>query len=144
MASSESRNNKVIQNAFSRFLKNEESVTREGMCVLAKAGLDYLIDAHDFHAQLMMHTTENDTMGYAVAHNGTIVASGSHNGGDFDLPGSAKEEAEALLSSTTGWVAIILSDMEGWYRVDYEEDFLFYAADEIRENFHTFFKPIAR
>lgn len=140
----QAKNENVIRNAFDRFSKNAENVIREGMRAMARAGLDYLIEAHILHDSIMLHTSETDTLGYAFGHDGLLIESGSHKGGDYDLPGSAQEEAEAILSGTKGWVIIILSDMEGWYRVDYEMDFLGYSAETIRRNFKDFFKPVAR
>lgn len=144
MASYASKNRQVIKNAFNNLLKDEKEIIRDGMCKLAEAGLSYLIEAHEFHSALMNHTTETDTMGYAVAFDGVIVASGSHDGGGDDMPGAARDTAQALLAGTQGWVAIILSDMEGWYRVDYEEDFLGYAFEEVKANFNQFFKRISK
>ena len=143
MAGYQDRNKAVIAKAFARFRKEEEIILREGAIRLAKAGLDFLLEAHDDYPRPLLHPEETDTLGYAVAYNGVIVDSAAHIGGESeDLPGSAKEEAERLLSGTRGWRIIVLSDMENWYRWDLETGFLMYSADEIKANFHQFFKPI--
>ena len=136
-------NRAVINRAFDRFKKTKDDIVLQGMVEVAKAGLEYLIEQHESFEPGMIHTQETNTMAYAVGHNGDLIQSGMHNGGDYDMPGSALEKAESLLSGTTGWVAFILSDMEGWYRVDYEMMFLYESREEIKARFKEFFKPIA-
>ena len=143
MATYQAQNKSTIARAFSRFRKEEEKIISEGVVRLAKAGLDFLLEAHENYPKPLLHPGETDTLGYAVAHNGVIVNSAAHVGGDTgDMPGSAKEEAERLLAGTVGWVIMVLSDMENWYRWDLEMDFLQYSADEIRSNFYNYFKPV--
>lgn len=142
MATYQAQNKRVISQAFSRFRKEDERIIEEGMIRVAKAGLDFLIEAHEHHPYAHRHPEEVDTMAYAIAHNGAIVASQGYNGNGDDLPGNAQEAAERLLAGSIGWTAIVLSDMEGWYRVDWEWGFLQYSSDEIKENFNKYFKPI--
>lgn len=142
MAGYRNSNSKVIQRAFTRFKESAEGIISKGIIALAQAGLAYLVEAHDNHRDGMSHTEEDNTIGYAVSYNGTVIESGSFKGGEADLPGDAEEEAKRLLAGSQGWVAIILSDMEGWYRADWEMDFLQYSADQVRANFHKFFKKV--
>lgn len=142
MSRYESKNRQVIQRSLDRLRESEERRALAAMCQIAEAGLQYLLDAHDAHSMFMAHTLETDTLCFAVAHNGTIVATGAHNGGEGDLPGNAVGEATRILSGTSGWAAIILSDMKGWYRVDYETSFLFYSADMVKDNFRRLFKQV--
>ena len=88
-ASNQRKNASTIDYAFKRFKVNAEATILDGMEKLAHAALDYLIDAHNNHAMFMAHTTQTDTMAWALAHNGQVRRSGYHNGGDGDLPGSA-------------------------------------------------------
>lgn len=137
------KNRSVISKAFSEFEKFEEKYIREGMVRLAKAGLDYLVEVHKAHAMFMYHPDEDNTMAYAVAHNGSIIASDAHNGGDSDdMPGTAQATAERLLSDTSGWVVLILSEMEGYYRFDLEEDFFFDVSFNAQSEFYSYFKPV--
>lgn len=136
-------NDEVITRAFARFRGNVSKICQEGMIRLAKAGLDYLVSAHNEHAMFMAHTTEDNTMGWAVSFNGKVVASGAYEGNGDTMPGSAEQTAASILASTTGWVAVILSEMEGYYRVDYEMDFLNNAKITTRAEFQTYFKKIA-
>lgn len=138
------QNHRVILTAFDRLSRNADAIILDGMTRVAQAGLEYLLQAHNEHSPWMAHPFENDTLAGVVAHNGEVVASFTHNGGEGDLPGSASDEAERMLRDTSGWVAVILSDMKGWYRVDYEIGFLAVSADEVKANFNRFFKPIAK
>ena len=142
MAGYQSKNAKVIDNAVMRFRANAEKAIEAGIKNLALAGMSFLVEAHDSHREGMLHTEEDNTLAYAVAHDGTIIESGSFKGNGDDMPGDAMNKAKSLLSGTSGWVAIILSEMEGWYRVDWEQDFLHYSAEQVRQNFRKFFKPV--
>lgn len=135
------RNNATIQKAFARLAKSEETIVRNGIVALAEAGLAYLIESHDSFGD-MRHTNETDTLAYAVAHDGVVFKGEYLNGGDADMPGDALQTATKILSGTKGWCAIILSDMKGWYRVDWEMHFLHYSIAQIKQNFHSFFKRI--
>lgn len=138
------RNKSVIDRAFKHLADSQEQSVREGMVKIAEAGMAFLVEAHENHADNMMHTEEEDTMAYAIAHDGMVIKSGYYRGGGDDFPGDAMNKAKALLSRTSGWVAIVLSEMEGWYRVDWEMNFLHYSAEHIRSNFSKFFKPVSR
>ena len=140
----QNQNKATIERAFARLQERKDAIIREGMIRLAKAGLEYLVEVHNMHEMFMQHVTENDTMAYAVSHNGQIIASGYHNGGEDGFPGSADTIATSLLTGTSGWVAIILSEMEGYYRVDYEQDFLFDVSFKTAAEFQTYFKKIDR
>lgn len=141
MAGYKAKNKGVIRSAFSRLLSESDATILAGMTRIAEAGLEYLLDAHDSG---MHHPNENDTLAAVLAHDGQVVAKIPHEGSD-DLPESASTEAARLLRGTSGWIAIILSEMTlQWYRVDYEIDFLTYSADEIKANFQSFFKPITK
>lgn len=142
MAASPDRNKDVISKAFARLKRSEERTVHEGMVRLAQAGMAFLVEAHDYFRDGLHHPEEDDTMGYAVSHDGVIIESGSFHGGGDDLPGDAMNKARRILSGTNGWRAVILSEMEGWYRVDWEMDFLHASADEVKSNFHKFFKPV--
>lgn len=138
------RNNSVIRGAFSKLAKRENTIVLEGMMRLARAGLAYLVEAHNNLVPGLNHTQETDTLAYAISYNGEIKASGMWDNNESDqMPGEAREEAKRLLSGTKGWVCIIISDMEyDWYRVDWEIDFLHYSAMTIKMNFNKFFKKI--
>lgn len=142
MATYQAQNKSTIARAFSRFRKEEEDIIREGMVTVAEFGMQYLIQAHKQFQEGLHHPEEDDTIAYAVGYNGTVIETGAHSGGGGDIPGDAMNKAAALLSGTQGWSAIILSDMEGWYRVDWEMGFLHSSADEIRDNFTKYFKPV--
>lgn len=143
MTSLSQHNESVINQAFKRLTICEMNVIREGMIRLAKAGLAYLVEMHNMHELFMSHTTEKDTMAWAVGYNGLVIASGFYDGGDDDMPGTADATAASIIEGTTGWVAVILSEMEGYYRVDYEEDFLTDTSFNTASEFQTYFKKVS-
>ena len=144
MAGYLAKNRAVIRSAFSRLRSESDATVLDGMTRITEAGLKYLLEAHDQLMPNLNHPGENDTLAAILVHDGHVVATFPHEGSD-DFPGSASAEAARLLRGTSGWIAIILSDMTmQWYRWDWEEGFLAYSADEIKENFQSFFKPITK
>lgn len=147
MARYENRNKATIDKAFNRFINREEALITDGMYGLLNAGLEYLHEAHEMHRPGMAHETESDTLGWALIHNGKILEVVSQSKGEWTPHGDAIGRLQALAAETPmgAWVGIILSDMaNNWYRVDYEMSFLGYSADEVRDHFHEFFKPITQ
>lgn len=140
------KNKAAIKRGFTNLQKTEKDVIQRGIVEVAKAGLDYLIEMHNEHDQNMMHPAEDNTLAFAVGYDGKVLLSMGHNGNggdDYDMPGAAKEKAEAIVAQTKGWVAVIYSEMEGWYRWDYELDFYIYTIDYIKEHIFDFFRPIS-
>ena len=142
----EARNRTVIEAAFAKFRATEFAIIRQGMINIAQAGLLYLVDAHEiFNLQdSHNHLNEDNTLAWAVAYNGQTVDCGDLQGStdDESYPGDASAEARALLKETTGWVAVIYSSMEGWYRFDWEEMYLRYTRDMIYADFDRIFKRV--
>ena len=142
MSDYRTENKNTIDKAIARFKKESFEAIKQGMCKLAEAGMEYLVEAHNRHDTAMMHPHENNTMAYVVAYKGAIVKSFSYNGNDDDLPGEAKEMAEALAAQSQEWVVILLSDMQSWYNYAYEVSFLTDSKDTIKANFHNYFKRV--
>ena len=140
---SKQSNSAAIRRGFKWLKGYKESVCLDGITRIAKAGMDYLLEAHEEHEHGMMHTMERNTIAYAIGHNGSVIESGYHDGGDGDRSGRAREMAERHISGTRGYVAVILSDMESWYRLDYEMDFFYYTVDHIKAHFDEFFKKVS-
>lgn len=140
----ETRNRSVIEKAFARLRKSEEEIIRNGMYGLLNAGLDYLHEAHGQIHPGERHEHENDTLGWALVHDGNIIEVVSQAKGEFTPYGDALGRLEEIARETKGWVGIVLSDMaNNWYRVDWEYDYLSYSADMVKSRFNNFFKPIA-
>ena len=141
--STETRNRSVIEKAFARLQRSEEDVIRNGMYGLLNAGLHYLEEAHGLLHGGEKHKEENNTLGWALVHDGNILEVASHSGEEWTPYGYALHKLEDIAAQTKGWVGIILSDMANdWYRVDYEFDYLAYSADRVQEHFNDYFKRI--
>mgnify|MGYP007102043815 CR=1 FL=1 len=144
-SSNKARNKATIERAFSNMRSNEQSVALQGMIAAAKAGLEYLVEAHEIYEHDVngweSHIHEQNTMAYAVAHDGRIYAAESYDGNGDDMPGEAMRMATDILSTTTGWVAIILSEMGDWYMLEKEQDYQRYSRQQIIAHFNDYFKP---
>ena len=146
----QAKNLAAIQRGFDRLRKAEYERCKQGMINLAQAGLLYLVDAHEMYniQESHHHLNEDNTLAWAVAYNGTIVASGDLEGalghGDSfdDIPGEARQRAEAAIKGTSGWVAIIFSSMEGWYNEEWERFYLEYSKDSLAADFDRIFTRV--
>lgn len=144
-------NKQAIDGAFKTFGLQLDSYVKSGMVAAAVAGLEYLVEAHqimeysqgiDGHPEFHIH--EQNTMAYAVSYNGNVVTAASYQGDGNGVPGVAIEQASAIVSGTTGWVAIIYSEMDGWYKLEKEQDYQRYSRMQIIQHFHDYFKPVNR
>ena len=139
---SKAQNDSVIKRAFEKFKSREYRIIEEGMIRLARMGLEYLIEEHNNFDMFEHHVLEENTLGWAVAYDGKLITSGCHHGSDTDLPGDARAVAEAVATAhSEGWVAIILSDMKGYYNESREMDFLIDTEFNIASEFSNYFKP---
>ena len=140
----EERNRAVIDRAFAKFRKREEDIIKNAMYGILNAGLHYLEEVHGLLHEGERHKEENDTLGWALVHDGQILETVSHSGAEWTPYGDALHRLEDIARQfNKGWVGIVLSDMaNNWYRVDYEYDYLAYSVDMVEEHFHDFFKPI--
>lgn len=137
-------NNSVIERAFSRMLQHEDEIIRNGMYGILDAGLDYLHEAHGLLHPGERHEHENDTLGWALVKDGQIVEAVSQSKGEWTPYGDALRRLGDIARGKKGWIGIVLSDMaNNWYRVDWENDYLSYSADMVKDHFNDFFKPIA-
>lgn len=147
-------NKLTISRAFTRFKRRKEEICEKGMYELLSAAHDYLIEAHDTHnPPAPRHPSELNTLGWVLVKDGRIIEAVAHDGapielsGDFLLShqrGDVLVKLQQIISSLpNGYCGVVMSDMaNNWYRVDWEQDFLSYSADNIKEEFFDFFKPI--
>ena len=129
------RNRNAIKRGFTNLESYGEKMSEVVMQNMARDGLRALLYEHDLHDSFLNHPAEKNTVAYALAHNGSIIESGYHNGGEDDVPGNALQQAEALARTRNGFCAVILSDMMGWYNFALEEDLLNAARGDIQDNY---------
>ena len=135
------RNRNAIRRGFKNYGTYAAGVEKVVMVNMARAGLHALLEEHERTDSLMHHSTERNTLAYALSHDGTIVESGYHNGGGDDLPGDALEVATQIASEHSGWCAVILSDLKfGFYNVALEEDLLNAARGDIENAWSGMFE----
>jgi len=140
------QNKTAITRGLTTLQQHMEAIVNNGMQTIGSESLDFLIQGHEVlhQGQAHRHPEENDTLGYAVLHDGNIVKMVSHMGGAVQ-PWGEVEMTLAKISALypTGWVVIVAADMANdWYRLDWEMDFLHYAADGVRLNWEDYFKPL--
>lgn len=141
------KNKDTIKRGFAALSASAERVMEEGLNRFLDLALQYLIDAHDMyftHGTATRHLSENDTLGYAVIHNGKIVNMVAQAGGEWTPRGNVGAKLRTIATdSPKGWVGIVCSDLENdWYRVDWEFDFLLYSKNMTRESFDKCFRRV--
>lgn len=142
-------NNRTIDKAFKRLVLNKDKIVEAGMKRLMAYAMDYALSSHD-HVH-WGHRTTGDSYGWALVHNGSIVAlninAGHHGEGEAE-----RQLRQAVGSvSSSGWVGILLASLRVendrnssiLFNIDYELDLLNATQDEIRDYFTQYFKPIS-
>lgn len=141
-------NIKKLDGGFSQLsLGKDARIERIMYDVLDKA-LDVLLEAHDDKdnkaGKGMHHANESDTLGWALIHNGSVVEAVSQLRGKL-TDASALNTLQELVKKCPkqGWCGIVCSDMvNGWYRVDWEIDFLNQSAESVISNMHKHFHKL--
>ncbi len=126
-------NARKLEGGFSRLALGKDAEIERIMREVLPLALQDLIEAH--WGQLE-HPAETDTLGWALVHNGGVVAAASQAGGKV-TDASALRTLQSLVSSgpASGWYGIVCSDMTNdWYRVDWEIIFLHRSARELKKN----------
>lgn len=140
------QNSLAIKRGLQRFRISKDEIIMKGMYALLDAALDYLQDAHAVlhEGAAWRHPNESNTLGWALVHNGAIIEAVSQSKGPITPHGDALASLERIASHVgEGWVGIVCSDMQnGWYRVDWEEDFLNYTVEMTAQTFMDYFTPI--
>lgn len=149
-ASELARNNsKVIDKAVKRLQANADTIIEKGMKRLLADAMAYALDVHD--AEHFGHRTTEDSYGWALVKRGRVVAletnKGKHGKGEAER--QLRDVASGV--SKDGWVGIVLASMTAQrdtgkpiiFVVDYEIGVLNFTADEIKDYFNVYFKPIA-
>lgn len=137
------KNETIIQNAFERLRKAEQSAARNALREALANAMEWALLSHDEEHQ--KHIVLGDNYGWAVVHDGEIVDMDikAHHGKE----GSAKKGLSDIASSCKGqgWVGILMAGMgskSDYYSVNYEMDILNSTMDFTRDNFSKFFRKI--
>ena len=123
------RNQNAIKRGFSHLATYANNTVRVVATNMAHDGLASLIEVHRLmiggHDGHHFHLIEENTLGYAVAHDGVVVETGYHHGsGNEPLPGEAVEMAKIITEGTIGWRVVIISDLLWAHYDGHEEDML--------------------
>lgn len=143
------RNTAIIHRAFSRLRKSEETTVQNGMRRIMKDAMEYALSQHDH--EHFGHRIHDNSYGWALVHDGKLVElqvnGGRHGHGDAE---DQLVDASRRIGRR-GWVGILLASMllqfDGrrpiYFEIDYEEGIFAATADNVKEWFKTYFKPIA-
>lgn len=136
------KNNKeTINNAFKCFRKANNEQFKMGMRDLLEAAVKYALVNHDENHQ--SHLKAGDSYGWILYHNGKQVGIHIISKGN-EIKGDTRAEIKGISVPNYGWVGVVMAGLvpESYFAVDYEEQILALTADDIRANYHRYFKPI--
>lgn len=135
------QNNKTIDNAFARLLRNKDMTVQNGLAVLMDKAMEYALEAHnEDHAN---HIEIGDSYGWVVAFNGVVkdIRVNSGRWGQADAEEALRHEASV---SGGGWVAILMAGMNPpvFYKTLYEVDILNETIRMTKQNFNKYFYKV--
>ena len=141
-------NNRKIDKAFQRLVLQKDEIIKAGMLRLMDDAMAYAISIHD--STHWGHRSTGDSYGWALVHNGGIVALKVNTGHHGE--GEAERQLRQAVGSvrSTGWVGILLASLRVendrqssiLFQIDYEIGVLNFTQDEIKDYFTNYFKPI--
>ena len=136
------RNERTIVRSLRRLMQSEHDTILAGYNKFMQAAMDHLIGVH---AATEHHVHEDNTLAWAIIHNGEVVMVYGHKGGESVRWKTAPEYILRLVPSLPkeGWIGILLSGVKGWYNVEREMGYLTDTASWARDSFTKYFKPIA-
>ena len=138
----ERQNDKVIKNAFARFLKNKELILINGMSKLLESAVTTALELHDEKHQ--SHLTIGDTYGWMLVSDGKIVK--------IQVKATGKKVGEATTMLRTyvdkvpnvGIVGIVMAGMKpaNFFSINYEKGIIENTIQITRNNFLQYFRKI--
>lgn len=143
------QNEKAIERGLKWLSSAKDKIIERGMLELLPKATEYAISLHD-HSHYGHRVTE-DSHGWALVKDGRIVKMGVNDGrhGEGYAHKQLRDVAQSI--ATPGYVGIVLASMTAKrddgrpiiFEIEYEMDILSMTADEIIDNFQTYFKPIS-
>lgn len=138
----EKQNDKVIKNAFEKFLKDKERILKQGMYRLLEDAVQTALGLHD--ASHQSHIIMGDTYGWMLVVNGKIDKI------QVQAKGGESGNATAMLRTyvdkvpSTGIVGVVMAGMQpaNYFAVTYEKGLLENTIQLTRQNFFQYFKQI--
>lgn len=143
------RNSVVINRAFSRIRRSEETTIKNGMRRILKEAMEYALSQHDHDH--FGHRIHENSYGWALVHNGKLVElqiNGARHG-HGDAEDQLREVAAGI--GRKGWVGIVLASMvlefngrkPVYFEIDYEVGIFAATTDKVEDWFKTYVKPMA-
>lgn len=142
------KNEEAVDRGLKWLTARRDVILEEGMRRLLITASAYAIAQHD-HTHFGHRITEN-SHGWALVKDGKILGIGVNEGHHGE--GDAERQLQTVAGgiSKNGYVGIILASMTAtrdngrpiMFEIEFEMDIMKITADEIRDNFSTYFKPI--
>jgi hypothetical protein len=137
------RNNKVIESAFERFVTNKDTIIRNAMYGLLEDAVQIALRLHEEDGEHPKHLEIGDTYGWILMHNGRIeeavVKSIDPNIGDT----LDQLYEEAAFTYEKGWVGIVMAGMKpNYFSIRFETKILAETISITKDNFFEYFKKI--
>jgi hypothetical protein len=141
------RNGQAIKRGLNWLSKRSDDIAQKFLLMIMPAAMDYAREEHD-HSHFG-HRITRDSYGWAVVHNGQVVALRVNEGhhGEGEATAQLQEVAKQY---PEGWVGLVLASMNAFrengrpiiFEVDYELAMLYNTVDMIRDFFPSFIRRI--
>ncbi len=139
-----SANDVVIKNAFARLSQAKDVHIEHVMHEVLAVALEALLTAHDNHPIAHRHPEEDDTLAWALIHNGKVVEAVAHSGGRMTAASALRTLRRVMAENPSkGWYGVVCSDVtNNWYRIDWEMSFLNASMNAVKANIQQYLKKI--
>lgn len=138
-------NDRKIENAFGRFQRNVSQALEDGLVRMCESAVE---TALSLHIATDEHLNTRDGYGYALFHSGALLASRTYiEGGTYK--GKVEDYIASYVPSSDGYDAVIVADMSlpmlgSTYSFVKERDILTTTAQDVANDFGSYFKPVGR
>lgn len=135
------QNERTIERSLRQLAKREYDTVLSGYVQFMQAAMNHLIEEHSASEH---HVNEDNTLAWAIVHDGNVVMIYGHKGGEqvrwTTAPGYLLRIIPTL--PNTGWIGILLSATKGWYNVEREMGYLTDTLSWAKDSFTKYFKPV--
>lgn len=140
MSRTAERNDRVIRGAFARLQRNKHAALLSGLQELCRQAVFMALSLHNPEDK---HLHARQSYAYAIYHNGKLVDYYEcMEDGRFE--GNVDMLIDQYAPRSKGYDAVIVADMSIMgLNVTKERDILTMTAQDVKQNFWRYFKPIA-
>ena len=142
----QTKNEKIIENAFKRLASNEHFAIVDGMKALLDASVAFALQRHKEEG-LPAHQEAGDSYGWALGYQGQCVdikVNTGYNYSEQSVRDILQSEVVRHSTSKSRYVGIVMAGMDppSFYKVEHEEEILYDTINMVAGDFDRYFQKI--